>query len=113
MAKAWAKGSGPGLEAGAWQLLAGDWWLEVGLWVNPVAIGTWLLGCLAGCWRLLAGALDENSGIGLEARGWKLLAGGSGSVLAARGLRVFRYLVDWLVGWLVGLLVDCLIGQCS
>ena len=61
----------------------------------------------------MAGALDENSGIGLEARGWKLLAGGSGSVLAARGLKVFRYLVDWLVCWLVGLLVACLIGQCS
>ena len=51
----------------------------------------------------MAGALDENSGIGLEARGWKLLAGGSGSVLAARGLKVFRF---WLIGWFVGWL-DC------
>ena len=28
MAEAWAEGSGPGLEAGGWQLLARDWWLE-------------------------------------------------------------------------------------
>ena len=57
----------------------------------------------------MAGALDENSGIGLGAGNCWLGAGGLGAgleargqVLAARGLRVFLYLVDWLVGWIVG-----------
>ena len=112
MAEAWAEGSGPWLEAGAWQLLAGDWWLEARALGQPG--GNWQIAAwLPGWWLEWLGPWMKTQELG-----WRLGVGNRwlearGQVLAARGFRVFRCLVDWLVGWLVGLLVDCLIGQCS
>ena len=112
MAEAWAEGSGPWLEAGGWQLLAGDWWLEARALGQPG--GNWQIAAwLPGWWLEWLGPWMKTQELG-----WRLGVGNCwlearGQVLAARGFRVFRCLVDWLVGWLVGLLVDCLIGQCS
>ena len=117
MAEAWAEVSGPGLKsqdlaAVGWRLVAGGsgsgstrWHLANSRLVAWLVAGDWWLGPL-----MKTEELDWWLGVGncwLEARG---------QVLAARGLRVFCYLVDWLdwlVGWLDGLLVACLIDQCS